>query len=140
MSLYRIKPRLCANTSGWSNRAATIAMTEAIWAKEPSDEVAAIIIEATGQPIQPPEVWESLFQDAGLVELVFESHAMTMRDEARNQSGLLSLGEYLRIFGRAIRTLLTDRETRSLIKYMSSNPYPVFRLYGLRRLCWEGAV
>jgi ubiquinone/menaquinone biosynthesis C-methylase UbiE len=108
----------------------TIAMTEAVWFKEPTEEVAAVIIEATGQPFQPSEVWESLFQDAGLVDLVFETYAMSMRDEARNQSGLLSFGEYLRIMGRAIRFLLTDRENRSLIKYMSSNPGRYFEYMG----------
>jgi len=107
-----------------------IGMTEAVWVKAPTEEVAEIIREATGQPFQPSEVWESLFQDAGLVELTFETHAMTVWGEARGQSGMLRFGEYLRIMGRAIRYLLTDREARSLIKYMSSNPTQYFEFMG----------
>jgi ubiquinone/menaquinone biosynthesis C-methylase UbiE len=108
----------------------SIGLTEAIWIKEPSPEVAEIIMEATGQLFLPSEVWENLLREAGLVDLVFEQHGLAMREEARNQFGLLSLGEYLRVVARAVGALALDRETRSLIKYMSSNPRQYFEYMG----------
>lgn len=110
-----------------------IGLNEAIWAKEPADEIAEVITAATGQQFMSADYWESLLRDAGLTDLIVEHHALRLRAEARNQSGLLAFGEYLRVFGRAIKLMLTDRETRSLIKYMSSNPRQYFEYmsYGL---------
>jgi len=107
-----------------------VGMTEAIWVKQPSESVAEIITEATGQQFQPSEIWKGLFEKSGLVDLFAEEHKMTMRDEASNQSGMLNFRTYLRILGRAIHQLITDRETRSLIKYMSSNPRQYFEYMG----------
>jgi len=86
--------------------------------------------EATGQQFHSPEVWERLFENSGLVDLHSENHAMTMRGEARHQSGLLSLREYLRILGRFFRLLFSDLETRSLAKYLSYNPREYFEYMG----------
>lgn len=107
-----------------------VGLNEAIWLKIPSDQVAAIIIEATGQQFQPPQVWQDLLSQAGLVDQVFEKHAMTMRGETRNQSGLLSFKSYLKILGRTMWLLLTDREIRALLKYMGSNPTQYFEYMG----------
>lgn len=49
-----------------------IGLTEAVWIKETTPEIADIIMEATGQPILPSDVWEKLLTDAGLLDLVFE--------------------------------------------------------------------
>ncbi len=107
-----------------------IGLNEAIWAKDPVDEIAEVITEATGQQFMPPEYWEMLLRNTGLTDLVVEHHTLNMRAEARNQSGYLAFGEYLRVFGRAIKLMLTDRETRTLIKYMSSNPRQYFEYMG----------
>lgn len=107
-----------------------VGLNEAIWMKIPSDRVAAIINEATGQEFQPPQFWQDLLLQAGLVDLVVEKHAMTMRGEARNQSGLLTFRSYLKILGRTAWLLLTDREIRSLLKYMASNPSQYFEFMG----------
>lgn len=53
-----------------------------------------------------------------------------MKEEARNQSGLIDLGTYLRIGLRAVWTLVTDPEVRSLFKYISSNPKQYFDYMG----------
>lgn len=107
-----------------------VGLNEAIWVKIPSDQVAVIINEATGQEFQPPQFWQNLLSGAGLVDLVVEKHAMTMRGEARNQSGLLTFRSYLKILGRTAWVLLTDREIRSLLKYMASNPSQYFEFMG----------
>ena len=107
-----------------------VGLNEAIWVNNPSEKVAEIIIEATGQHFYPTSLWESLLKQAGLVDLVVENHAMTMEEEARNQSGLLSFKTYLRILGRAFKVLLTDKETCSLLKYMSSSPRQFFKYMG----------
>lgn len=39
-----------------------IGLTEAIWAMEPPVDTAEIIMEATGQPLLPSEVWEELLK------------------------------------------------------------------------------
>jgi ubiquinone/menaquinone biosynthesis C-methylase UbiE len=107
-----------------------IGMNEAIWVNNPSEKIEEIIVQATGQQFQSTEMWESLLMNAGLVGLVIENHPLAMREEARNQTGLLSFGSYLRILGRAFKVLLTDKETRSLLKYMSSNPRQYFEYMG----------
>lgn len=107
-----------------------IGLNEAVWTKKPTEDVAEIIVEATGQHFMPPDFWENLLKEAGLQEMVIEHHTMSMRDEARNQSGLLSFWAYLRIMGRAIRLMITDRDTRALVKYMSSNPRQYFQYLG----------
>lgn len=107
-----------------------IGLNEAIWAKEPTDEIAEIIVEATGQQFMSADYWENILKDAGLEDLTIEHHTLNMREEAHNQSGLLSFGAYLRVLGRAIKLMLTDRETRQLVKYMSSNPRQYFEYMG----------
>ena len=107
-----------------------VGMTEAIWTKEPSEELAIIINEATNQEFKPTAVWENLFAEAGLTELVAQTHAMGFREEARNQSSLLSFGDYMRILGKAILQLFKDSETRSLVKYAGSNPKQYFEYMG----------
>jgi ubiquinone/menaquinone biosynthesis C-methylase UbiE len=107
-----------------------IGITEAIWAKEPPLETAEIIMEATGQPLLPSEVWETLFEKAGLVDLSFEKHVINLREEAQNQSALMDFWTYFRIGIRAIGSLISDRETRSLMKYISSNPKQYFDYMG----------
>ena len=107
-----------------------IGITEAIWVAEPSKKVAEIIIEATGQHLQPPEVWETLMEGSGLVDLYSENHQLTIRGETSNQSGLLRNWTYMRIVGRIFKLLLTDKDTRSLLKYMSSNPRGYFKYMG----------
>jgi hypothetical protein len=89
-----------------------------------------VIVEATGQQFLPVDYWENLLKDAGLVEMVVEHHTLSMREEARNQSGLLSFWSYIRTMGRAVKLILTDRETRALIKYMTSNPRQYFDYMG----------
>jgi len=110
-----------------------IGFTEAIWVKAPSESAVEIIAEATGQQFHFPEVWETLFQDSGLVDLHSENHPTCIRGEARDQSGLLSFGEYFKILGRFFRLFFSDRQTRSLKKYMSSNPkqYTEFMGFGI---------
>ena len=107
-----------------------IGLTEAVWIKEPTAEISDVIMEATGQPILSSSVWEKLLKDAGLLDLVFERHPITLKGEARNQFALLGAGDYLRIIVRAISTLATDSESRSLIKYLSSNPRRYFDYLG----------
>jgi len=107
-----------------------VGITEAIWVNNPSEKVAEVIIEATGQNLQQPEVWVKLLEQSGLVDLHSENHHLTISGETRNQSGLLSFWTYLRIMGRVIKLMLTDRDTRSLLKYMSSNPKGYFDFMG----------
>ena len=107
-----------------------VGLNEAIWVNNPSEQVAEIIIEATGQHFQPSYIWEDLLRDSGLVNLVVENRPMSMREEARNQSGLLDIRSYMRILWRVVQLLITDRETRSLLKYMSSNPSQYFEFMG----------
>ena len=107
-----------------------IGLTEAVWVKEPTTEISDIIMEATGQPILPSSVWERLLTDAGLLDMIFEKHTITMKGEARNQFALLGSSDYLRILVRAISTLAKDSESRSLIKYLSSNPRRYFDYLG----------
>jgi ubiquinone/menaquinone biosynthesis C-methylase UbiE len=107
-----------------------IGFNEAIWIKEPSEAMAEIIIETTNQEFKSQQIWENLFRDAGLIDLVAESYPIKMQDEARNQKGLLSLGDYLRIFGKVIVLLFKDAETRGLVKYVGSNPRQYFEYMG----------
>jgi arsenite methyltransferase len=107
-----------------------IGFNEAIWVKEPSEQMAEIIIEATSQEFKSPHIWESLFREAGLMDLVAKTYPMGMRAEAGNQKGLLSLGDYLRIFGKAFVLLFKDPEMRALLKYAGSNPKQYFEYMG----------
>jgi ubiquinone/menaquinone biosynthesis C-methylase UbiE len=107
-----------------------VGMTEGIWIKEPSEELAKIINEAINQELKPTKEWETLFVESGLTELVVQTHPMGFRDEAKNQSSLLSISDYLRIFGKAILWLFKDAETRALIKYAGSNPKQYFEYMG----------
>lgn len=107
-----------------------IGFSEAIWIKEPSEELAEIIMESTKQQLKSPKIWENLFRDAGLTDLVAETYPLKMRSEARHQKGLLSLGDYLRISGKAIAVLFKDSETRKLLKYAGSNPSQYFEYMG----------
>jgi ubiquinone/menaquinone biosynthesis C-methylase UbiE len=107
-----------------------VGLNEAIWVNTPSDSVEKIIIEATGQQFQPPEVWEALLEGSGLVDLVTEKHQLSVRSEARNQAGLLSIRSYLRIFVRAIWLLTSDREFRTLYKHIRSDPRQYFHYMG----------
>lgn len=107
-----------------------IGFNEAIWIKEPSDEVAKIITETTSQEFKSPHIWENLFREAGLINLVAKTYPMGMRAEARHQKDLLSASDYLRILGKMILLLFTDAETRSLLKYAGSNPRQYFEYMG----------
>ena len=107
-----------------------IGFTEAIWVNDPSEAAVELMAEATGQQFHSPEVWERLFENSGLVDLHSENHAMTMRDEARNQSSLVGLRDYLKILGRFFRLIFVDREVRSLMKYVGSNPRGYFEFMG----------
>ena len=107
-----------------------IGFNEAIWIKEPSDEMAKIITETTSQEFKSPQIWENLFQEAGLIHLIADTYPMGMRAEARNQKALLSSSDYLRILGKMIVLLFKDPETRSLLKYTGSNPRQYFEYMG----------
>jgi ubiquinone/menaquinone biosynthesis C-methylase UbiE len=107
-----------------------IGLNEAIWAKEPSMNMAEIIVDATGQHFMPADYWEDLLRDAGLADLVVECYPVNLHDEARNQLALLGLKSYLRVLGRAISLLVTDRDGRTLIKYLSANPRGYFGYMG----------
>jgi len=107
-----------------------VGMTEAVWVKEPSAELAKVINEATNQEFKPTQVWETLFLEAGLTDLVAETHAMGLREEARNQTGLLSFSDYMRILGKSVLALFKNAETRALVKYAGSNPKEYFGYMG----------
>lgn len=107
-----------------------IGFNEAIWIKEPSEAIAEIITETTNQQFKSPQIWEQLFKDEGLTELIVEIHPMELRAEARNQKGLLSFREYMRIIGRVIVLFFKDSDTRGLLKYASSNPQQYFEYMG----------
>ena len=107
-----------------------IGFNEAIWVKQPSEAIAEIIIEATNQQFKSPQIWQDLFRDAGLIDLMIETYPMEMRAEARNQKGLLRAGDYMRILGRMIILLFKDSDTRSLLKYAGSNPRQYFEYMG----------
>jgi ubiquinone/menaquinone biosynthesis C-methylase UbiE len=107
-----------------------IGFNEAIWAKEPSNSIAEIINETTNQHFKSPQVWEQLFREQGLIDLVIEIYPIEMRAEARNQKGLLSFRDYLRILGRMVVLLFKDPETRGLLKYASSSPRQYFEYMG----------
>ena len=95
-----------------------------------SDAIAEIITEATSQQFKSPQIWDDLFREAGLTDLIAETFPMEMRSEARNQSGLLSFGYYMRLLGRMVVMLFKDSETRGLIKYAGSNPRQYFEYMG----------
>jgi arsenite methyltransferase len=107
-----------------------VGLTEAIWVNNPSEKVREILVEATGQEFEASEIWQNLMTNAGLIDLRTEDHAMQMRAEAKNQSALLSTWTYLRVLGRVLKLMFTDRETRSLLKYMGSNPRQYFKFMG----------
>jgi ubiquinone/menaquinone biosynthesis C-methylase UbiE len=107
-----------------------IGFNEAIWVKEPSETLAEIIIEATSQQFKSPEIWEQLFREAGLTDLVTETYPMEMRAEASNQSSLLGFVDYMRILGRMVKVVFTDSETRALLKYAGANPRQYFEYMG----------
>lgn len=107
-----------------------IGFNEAIWIKEPSKQAAEVIIETTNQEFKSPQIWENLFRDAGLTDLVANTYPMGMRAEARNQKGLLSIGDYLRILGKMIVLLFKDADTRSFLKYAGSGPRQYFEYMG----------
>lgn len=107
-----------------------IGFNEAIWIKEPTEEIAKIITETTNQAFKSPKIWEDLFRDVGLTDLVADTYPMEMGAEARNQKGLLSLGDYFRILGKMIGLLFTDSETRALLKYAGSSPRQYFEYMG----------
>lgn len=108
----------------------SIGLNEAIWVNNPSPEIEAIIIEATGQQFQASAKWVDLLTDAGFSNVIAEDHAMSMREESRNQSGLLTARNYLRLLGRFMGLMVSDRETRSLMKYLSSSPTKYFKYMG----------
>jgi ubiquinone/menaquinone biosynthesis C-methylase UbiE len=107
-----------------------VGLNEAIWVNDPTENVRKIIVEATGQQFEPSATWQKLLTEAGLIDVTASDHKMAMGQEARNQSKLLSFRTYLRILGRTIKVLLTDRETRALLKYMSSSPRQYFDYLG----------
>jgi ubiquinone/menaquinone biosynthesis C-methylase UbiE len=107
-----------------------VGMSEAIWVNNPSDSMEKIIVNVTGQQFQPTEVWESLLESSGLVDIIAEKYPLSIKSEARSQAGLLNARSYLRILGRAIRLLITDRENRALLKYAGSNPRQYFQYMG----------
>jgi len=107
-----------------------VGLNEAIWVNNPSESVEEIIVETTGQEFQPSEVWESLMEGSGLIDLVIEKHPLDFKGEVRNQTGLLSVWSYLRILSRAIWLLVADREFRSLYKHISSDPRKYFHYMG----------
>ena len=73
---------------------------------------------------------QNLFLEAGLTDMVTQIYPLGMRDEARNQKGLLSIGDYLHILGRMIVLLFKDSETRGLLKYAGSSPRQYFEYMG----------
>lgn len=107
-----------------------IGFNEAIWIKEPTEEIAEIITEATSQHLKSPHIWDDLFRQAGLIDLVVETYPMDMRSEARHQKGFLSIGDYMRLLGRMVVLLFKDSETRGLLKYAGSNPSQYFEYMG----------
>jgi ubiquinone/menaquinone biosynthesis C-methylase UbiE len=107
-----------------------IGFNEAIWVKEPTQALAEIINKTTDQQFKSPQIWEELFDRAGLIDLVVETYPIGLRSEARNQSGLLSINDYLRIIGKSIVILFNDPEMRALFKYAGSNPKQYFEYMG----------
>jgi len=92
--------------------------------------MAEVILEVTNQEFKSTQIWEGLFREASLTDLVANTFPMGVRDEARNQKRLLSLGDYLRIFANVIVLLFTDPETRALLKYAGSNATQYFENMG----------
>ena len=107
-----------------------VAMNEAIWVNNPSQKMREVMVEATKQQFQEPEFWETLLRDGGLVDIVVENNAMKIREESRSQTKLVRGRDYLRMLGIFFKLIFTDRETRKLMKYISSDPRGYFKYMG----------
>ncbi len=107
-----------------------VGLSEAIWVKPPPASVVETMLNLTGEHIRTSDVWEAMLHDAGMTNLEAHTYELTPVEEARSQLGLLDWKAYLGMLGKFIKLFFRDQETRSMIKYATSNPKKYFDLMG----------
>ncbi len=101
-----------------------IGLNEAIWFREPPQELLTHIDQTSDITIQivTAKAWEDLLEAAGLTDLVVRTYEVEVRAEASGMLKRLGLGDLLRSSYRALRLYATSPAYRAWAKEAASEP------------------
>lgn len=98
-----------------------VGLNEAVWITMPPQEAIDSMRDVTGQRIETADIWVAMLKSAGLVDIVERTYTVKAMEEARNQMGLVRLGEYLRVWGRTIKLYFSRPAIRKLLKQVTAS-------------------
>ena len=107
-----------------------VGLNKSVWYTTPPEQGEKLMRELTGQRLRRAEEWVDMLHGAGLVEIQDRTYPVVMRDEMRSQFGFLSTAEYLRILGRAIKSIFTDPATRDMMRLALREPRSAYAYMG----------
>lgn len=107
-----------------------VGLNEAVWYRAPPEKGAQVMLELTGQQLRRPHEWIDMLEQAGLEDIQDRTYRTEMRKEMRSQMGFLTLGEYLRIMGRAVKSLFGNEDIRKLMRLALREPRSYFKYMG----------
>jgi len=107
-----------------------VALNESVWYRTPPKQGEQLMYQLTGQRLRRPEEWIEMLRKVGLVEIQDRTYPVVMKEEMRSQLGFLSSREYLRILGRAIKSIFTDPATRRTMRLAFKEPRSAYEYMG----------
>jgi ubiquinone/menaquinone biosynthesis C-methylase UbiE len=106
-----------------------VGINESIWTRELPPDVAELA-RNMGAEVQPVGTWRSLCEEAGLQELVVRLRRIDPAAEVRNRLRWVGLPWAVRAWGRTLRMLATQPESRTAIRTFYGPGMSVFGCVG----------
>lgn len=92
-----------------------VGLNESIWTAELTPEIEAQMHDL-GVEVRPADAWRSLCEEAGLEELVVRRRRTDPAAEVRNRLRWVGLSWAVRAWGRTLRLVVTEPESRTALK------------------------
>lgn len=107
-----------------------VGLNESVWYETPPVEGERLMRDLTGQELRRPEEWIQLLQRAGLEQIQDRTYPVDMKQEFQAQMGFLSIPQFFRIIGKAIKSVVVDSDTRDLIRMAGREPRSAYDFMG----------
>lgn len=106
-----------------------VGLNESIWTKELTPEL-EVLARDLSVDVRPAETWRSLCEEAGLEDMVVKLRRIDPAAEVRNRLRWVGLPWAVRAWGRTLRLVVTEPESRAAIKTFYGPGMSVFGCLG----------
>ena len=113
-----------AKPGGW------VGLNEACWIKEPDPELEGGVRDFVKAELLYPKGWRALLEKAGLKEIAVRTYRINMLNEASEQLRRFEFLEYLKVWCRTLRGILTKRSYRNFIMRALALPKNYLEYWG----------